>query len=352
MAGVLCLVSVIPAYADDISDTKQEGNKLEERKEQLVEEQKTLTEQLTKVLEEMQEMEKKLAAKDAEIEAAEEEYVQAKLEEARQYDKMKMRIRFMYENGDSQMLEVLFEAKSFSDFINKAEYINKISSTDREMLDSLELVVKQVEEKEKRLQKEDKVMEGLQNDLTKKHVEVEKLLKEKNTQLSDLEKEIGENAKKLQELIAKAKAQEEANANKGGYTSPGSDVVSGNGIFTHPCPQGHLTSGFGYRSFDNSFHKGADFGTYGAYVPTYAAAAGKVIIAGWSNSAGNWVVIDHGNGLVTKYMHHSSLSVSVGQSVRKGQQIGITGNTGYSAGVHLHFQVEKNGSAVDPFNYL
>lgn len=111
MAGVLCLVSVIPAYADDISDTKQEGNKLEERKEQLVEEQKTLTEQLTKVLEEMQEMEKKLAAKDAEIEAAEEEYVQAKLEEARQYDKMKMRIRFMYENGDSQMLEVLFEAK-------------------------------------------------------------------------------------------------------------------------------------------------------------------------------------------------------------------------------------------------
>ena len=95
-----------------------------------------------------------------------------------------------------------------------------------------------------------------------------------------------------------------------------------------------------------------DFGTGGQAVPTYAAAAGTVVIAGWSNSAGNWVVINHGNGIVTKYMHHSALCVSAGQTVSKGQQIGLTGTTGNSTGVHLHFQVEVNGVAVDPRTYL
>ena len=77
-----------------------------------------------------------------------------------------------------------------------------------------------------------------------------------------------------------------------------------------------------------------------------------MITAGWSNSAGNWVVIDHGNGLVTKYMHHSEILVSAGQTVKKGQQIGKVGSTGYSTGAHLHFQVELNGVAVNPDEYL
>ena len=71
-----------------------------------------------------------------------------------------------------------------------------------------------------------------------------------------------------------------------------------------------------------------------------------VIIAGYSSSAGNWVVIDHGNGLVTKYMHHSSICVSAGQYVERGQQIGAVGSTGQSTGPHLHFQVELNRVAV------
>ena len=128
-------------------------------------------------------------------------------------------------------------------------------------------------------------------------------------------------------------------------------MVSGSGQFTHPCPGATIWSTFGYRTFDNSFHKGLDLAA-GTGTPTYAAAAGTVIIAGWSDSAGNWVVIDHGNGLVTKYMHHSALAVSAGQSVVKGQQIGYVGNTGNSFGAHLHFQVEVNGTAVDPQSYL
>ncbi len=131
------------------------------------------------------------------------------------------------------------------------------------------------------------------------------------------------------------------------------NVVSGSGYFTHPCPgMTYQSSYFGeVRSFDSRPHKGNDYAAPTG-TPTYAAAAGTVITAGWSNSAGNWVVISHGNGLVTKYMHHSSICVSAGQRIAKGQQIGYVGSTGYSTGAHLHFQVELNGRPVNPNNYM
>lgn len=128
-----------------------------------------------------------------------------------------------------------------------------------------------------------------------------------------------------------------------------SDMI---GRFANPCPGAYLTSGFGYRTFDDSFHKGIDLGTNGYNLPTYAAEAGTVIKAEWDSTAGYWIVIDHGNGLITQYMHHKEIYVEEGQHVEKGQQIGLTGNTGNASGVHLHFQIEENGSAIDPVPYL
>ena len=115
-----------------------------------------------------------------------------------------------------------------------------------------------------------------------------------------------------------------------------------------------VTSEFGeYRSPSDPSHNGIDLASYGGIpVPTHAIADGVVEIAGFSPSAGNWVVIDHGNGIKAKYMHHSSIRVAVGQKVRKGEQIGNMGSTGQSTGVHLHLQVELNGVPVNPRNYI
>ena len=124
------------------------------------------------------------------------------------------------------------------------------------------------------------------------------------------------------------------------------------GRFANPCPGAQPTSGFGYRDFDKSFHKGLDLGTGSENIPTYAAEAGTVTYAAYDDTAGNMVIIDHGNGLVTKYMHHSELYVKTGDHVEKGQQIGLSGTTGDSTGNHLHFQVEENGVPVDPAEYL
>lgn len=124
------------------------------------------------------------------------------------------------------------------------------------------------------------------------------------------------------------------------------------GDFADPCPGSQVTSEFGWRQWSQSYHKGIDLGTGSENIPTYAVMAGTVVEAGWGGSAGNWIIIDHGDGIVTKYMHHSEMYVQAGDEVEKGEQIGLSGTTGRSTGNHLHFQLEIEGEAVDPYPYL
>lgn len=123
-----------------------------------------------------------------------------------------------------------------------------------------------------------------------------------------------------------------------------------------PCPSSYgITSPFGYRNAPtqgaSSYHQGVDFGA-STGSPIVAAASGTVTVATYSESAGNYVTISHGNGLYTVYMHASALYVKAGQKVSAGEQIAAVGSTGYSTGPHLHFGVMQNGTYVDPMNYL
>ena len=375
---VMSFGMVINVNATTIDEAQQKADVLEQQKSTAEAEKNSLNTQLNTILGEMEDAQTKLADKQTEIEEAEEALVQAKVEENTQYQSMKKRIKYMYENGNSQVIELLMESENIGEFLNKAEYISQISEYDRDMLDEFQAVVKEVEAEEATLQTEYEELEVLRDDLLVKQSNLESLLSEKNLQISDLEKQIGDNAALLQDLIAQAEAerlkQEQAavaaaaaaqqaaqqqaaqnSGNSGGgssYVPPVIDnVVSGNGQFTNPCPAGYVSSPFGYRDFDSSFHKGLDLAAPEG-TPTYAAADGVVLIAGWSDSAGNWIVIDHGNGFVGKYMHHSGLLVSAGQTVTKGQPIGLVGNTGNSFGAHLHFQLELNGAPVDPQAYF
>ena len=375
---VMSFGMVINVNATTIDEAQQKADALEQQKSTAEAEKNSLNTQLNTILGEMEDAQTKLADKQTEIEEAEEALVQAKVEENTQYQSMKKRIKYMYENGNSQVIELLMESENIGEFLNKAEYISQISEYDRDMLDEFQAVVKEVEAEEAALQTEYEELEVLRDDLLVKQSNLESLLSEKNLQISDLEKQIGDNAALLQDLIAQAEAerlkQEQAAAaaaaaaqqaaqqqaaqnsgNSGGgssYVPPVIDnVVSGNGQFTNPCPAGYVSSTFGYRDFDSSFHKGLDLAAPEG-TPTYAAADGVVLIAGWSDSAGNWIVIDHGNGFVGKYMHHSGLLVSAGQTVTKGQPIGLVGYTGNSFGAHLHFQLELNGAPVDPQAYF
>ena len=128
-------------------------------------------------------------------------------------------------------------------------------------------------------------------------------------------------------------------------------IFPGDAKLKNPCPLGTKSDGFGYRDFDNAFHQGLDIAAPEG-TPYFAAAPGTVVSAtndgGNNGGAGNWVVIDHGHGVVTKYMHSLHTFVKVGDIVLQGQHIGDVGETGAAYGAHLHFQVEIDGTAVDP----
>mgnify|MGYP000962971495 CR=1 FL=1 len=365
IAGVLSLSFIMPTYATDLSDAQQKAQQLEEQKKAAESEKSSLAEQLNTIVTDMKKSEEDMTKKESEIEKAEEELVNAKVDEQNQYESMKKRIKYIYENGSSEFLEIMLEAKDMADFLNKAEYATKMSEYDRDMLKKFQKLVKKVEEEEAKLNKEYEELHTLQASLTEKQTAVEKLLTEKASEIASIESEMTEvqglitaakeAERRRQEAEEAAKQQAQHNNGNSGGTA-GDSVVSGNGFFTHPCPGmsyqssyfGEVREGIG----DSRPHKGHDYAAAPG-TPIYAAAAGKVTTAGYSISAGYWVVINHGNGLVTKYMHMWQMPyVSTGQTVEKGQNIGGVGTTGQSTGNHLHFQVELNGVPVNPSNYM
>lgn len=355
---VLCLGMAIQANATEISETQKKAEELEKKKKDAEKEKQSLEKQLESIVSEMEGTKTKIEEKETEISAKEEELIQAKVDENDQYESMKKRIKYMYENGNAQFVEILCESKSIGEFLNNAEYITTISEYDRNMLVEFQAVVKDVEEQEAALQAEYDELETMQNDLITKQDNVTELMETKDAEIEQISSDLGDTKDKLSELQAAAAAAErkQQEKNSGYSNNAGASVITGNGIFTHPCPgYTYISSEFGYREQPiagaSTNHKGMDFAAP-IGTPIYAAASGTVTSASYSGNAGNMIVINHGNGLQTYYMHCNSMYVRAGQTVSKGQNIGAVGSTGNSSGPHLHFQVMQNGTPVNPRNYL
>lgn len=355
---VLCLGMAIQANATEISETQKKAEELEKKKKDAEKEKQSLEKQLESIVSEMEGTKTKIEEKETEISAKEEELIQAKVDENDQYESMKKRIKYMYENGNTQFVEILCESKSIGEFLNNAEYITTISEYDRTMLVEFQAVVKDVEEQEAALQAEYDELETMQNDLITKQDSVTELMETKDAEIEQISSDLGDTKDKLSELQAAAAAAErkQQEKNSGYSNNAGASVITGNGTFTHPCPgYTYISSEFGYREQPiagaSTNHKGMDFAAPTG-TPIYAAASGTVTSASYSGNAGNMIVINHGNGLQTYYMHCNSMYVRAGQTVSKGQNIGAVGSTGNSSGPHLHFQVMQNGTPVNPRNYL
>ncbi|QDW73396.1 peptidoglycan DD-metalloendopeptidase family protein [Lachnospiraceae bacterium KGMB03038] len=347
----LCFGMTFQVQATGLQEKREQLNDLEKEKAAAEQEKADLSKQLETVVAEMETMKGEIEKKEAEITVKEEELIQAQIDENDQYESMKKRIKYMYENGSSQFIEVLCEAKDITDFLNKAEYISNISDYDRDMLKQFQDIVAEVEAQEKQLQAEYDEMEQMQNDLIEKQSSIESLIDAKDTEIGEMSDQLAE----LKEAVATAERKQQERASS--YSnSAGASVVTGNGTFTHPCPgYTRISSYFGWREQPlpgaSTNHKGMDFAAPTG-TPIYAAAGGTVTSAGYSGNAGNLIIINHGNGLQTYYMHCHQIYVRAGQKVSKGQNIAIVGTTGNSTGPHLHFQVMSGGTPVNPQNYL
>ncbi|MFJ7932202.1 peptidoglycan DD-metalloendopeptidase family protein [Peribacillus sp. NPDC096448] len=156
------------------------------------------------------------------------------------------------------------------------------------------------------------------------------------------------NGKKISETIVKKEVTEKA---KTEITRKGTKVIpsQGSGTYSWPADGGYISSKQGQRW--GKLHKGIDIARPTTRTIT-AADHGIIETAGNSGGYGNKITINHNNGYKTVYAHLDSIDVKAGQKIEKGMKIGMMGSTGHSTGVHLHFEIYKNGSLVNPLNYI
>ncbi len=288
---------------------------------------------------------------------------------------LKERLRVMYKTKDVSYLEILLASENITDLLSNVNNIQRIVDYDREVLENLESNKKKHEAQKRSLEASKTKMTKIQEQMKSEQASMEQNMSVQLTEKHKLAQDIGklrlqeeelqrESAsieKQIQAILAE-KAKEEAKKNKNKNTNTNTNTKSGSttnysgGSMRWPLAvRGTITSTYGSRSDPingvSSFHQGLDIAAPRG-TAVYAAADGTVIYSGYRNSYGNVVMINHGGGIVTVYAHNSSLVAKKGQEVKKGDIISKVGSTGYSTGNHLHFEVRKNGSTVNPRGYI
>lgn len=355
-------VSMLKSNMTDVEKLKKE---LEKSKNNLTAYVTELDTQLSNIQDKIDEYKDLITEKESEIEQTTEELNAAVTKQEEQYEAMKARIKFMYESGDSLYMDLLFSADSFVDMINKADYIEALSAYDRNQLDEYINTSEMIALCKAELEAEKEVLDEAKLAVEDEEAAVSTLISEKESQLLSVSADISTKEAAIKEYEAQIAAEnEEIKALEKAVAEEKARLAAANakarvydgGMFSWPCPSyTKISDEFGNRTDPilgiTKFHNGLDLAApYGSVI--YAAYDGDVVAATYSSSMGNYIMIDHGDGLYTIYMHASALYVSKGQSVYKGQSIAAVGSTGRSTGNHLHFSVRLNGSYVNPWNYL
>ncbi len=353
------------AMKSNLTDLKKLQDELKASKNDLNAYVQQLDASLSSIQANIDELNDKITEKENEIEETEQELEEAQKQQEDQYESMKERIRFMYERGDQAYLEMLIESGSFNEMLNKAEYIENLSQYDRNKLEEYITTTKMVKLTKEALEEEKITLDEAKADLAAEEASMQALINDKTSEINSLSADINNKEAaikeyeasiaeqnstiaELEKIVAEEKKQLEAQNKQ-------ARVYNG-GMFTWPCPSyTRISDDYGNRMHPTlgvvKFHAGVDMAAPGGS-SILAAYDGTVVAAAYSSSMGNYVMIDHGSGLYTVYMHASALYVSKGQEVSKGATIAAVGSTGRSTGNHLHFAVRLNGSYVNPWNYL
>ena len=401
-------ISYNKSYEEKLKEAQENKKKLEEDRKAIIEENARLEElksdilnyiqeldmQLNELTLHIEELEASILAAQEELKVTQADLVIARETEANQYETMKKRIQYLYENGSEDILDAFLSSGSIVDFLNQVEYAKKISEYDSNLLqrykETKETIIKQEAYLESKLeeltmleenalfeqetllklsaQKGEEILKyteaiGVNEELfaeyseeiTAENANIENIEEEERKGIEEEErkrKEEEERQRKLEEERKKKLEEERKNA-ASSITKTDNTSISD---MIWPLPgDGRVYSKFGYRIAPkkgaSTYHQGWDIGgEMGASI--VATLAGTVTKATYSVSGGNYVEIDHGDGVATRYLHCSKLLVSVGDYVKQGEVIAKVGSTGISTGPHLHYSIVINGTYVDPEKYI
>ena len=416
ITGVLALFLVgamIPAtaLADDIDDTQQAIDDIEDKQAQNADDQQAVQEQkdevdaqIVQIQDELKELNTEIDAKQGEVDAKQKE-VDAKQEEINlkkkeiedqkaaigdREDGIASRLRIMYKNGSVGFFDILLNSRDLSEFLSNLSMVQRIYESDQNTLaelqkeyealqkklneledakDELTAVQGALQEEQSALETKQGEAEALEGKLQEKAGELQAKLEEFQAQADALAAELAAQQALYEEQLAAQRAAQQAAAepvpvDEDGdgvvdyYEEPDPNVVTGSVSFIWPT-QGIITSRFGGRdqiagiSIDTTYHGALDIANAQG-TPIYAACGGVVTATMDYSPWGNYITIYHGDGFSTAYWHlmDGGIAVAEGQYVEQGQLIGYMGMTGYATGPHLHFEVRVDGVAVDPELYL
>lgn len=348
---------------NSLSDVKKLVKQLENEKSDLKNYVVQLDNTLAAIEEKITNLLMQITRKEADIIEAQEQLVHAKEVEANQYESMGERIKYSYEKGTYHYLQLLFTASSFSDLLNKLTYEEEMARYEKDKLDEYIEAREYVELCEQQLQVEKQYLDAMKVSVENEQTAVETLIEAKKQEIEKYENSISSQEKAIKEYEADIAEQneiikqlEKAVEEEKKKLLANSAIKYDGGTFAFPLESyTRISDNYGWRIHPTlhvkQFHNGVDFAAPKG-TPIYAAYDGDVVAATYSSTMGNYIMIDHGSGLYTIYMHASKLYVSKGDKVIKGEKIAGVGTTGRSTGNHLHFSVRLNGDYVSPWNYL
>ncbi|MFY3791524.1 murein hydrolase activator EnvC family protein [Ureibacillus sp. MALMAid1270] len=359
----------------EIKEKSSEINSIEGKLEQLVAQIETLGQKITSTNTEITTVNGEIEEANNNIKSLEEEItiLQGKIEQRDEL--LQERARAIQENGTVDYLDVLLGANSFVDFIDRFSAVNTLIEADRQIMreqqDDQNLLEEQklvLENTKKELEDKKAELQRLKESLTSQKAEKDRYIDELEAEQKKLqnekkllEEEYSEYLKLSKELEDAIKKEQQRQLEELKKRNNGSIPNTSDGTFMKPT-NGRLTSPWGWRNlgYGAEFHYGIDLAN-STGTPVVAAAGGIVTYAAPLSSYGNCIIVTHSvNGQIytTVYAHLSSIQVSTGQSVGKGQQIGLMGSTGRSTGPHLHFEIhtgpwngQKSGN-VNPLRYI
>ncbi|MGI6357996.1 MAG: murein hydrolase activator EnvC family protein [Bacillota bacterium] len=373
IAVALCLVVALTLpvlAADDLASKQAEYQKIQKEIQQLEQKinsankaAKTVTSEINRLDKEISQaeqqlvyLENRLATTEAELKATEAELAKTEDNLAQREEMLKTRIRALYERGPVSYLEVLLDAHSFSDLINRVGLLKQVVRQDVAIVDTIKIEREEIVERQAYLESRRQEVEMLVNETSRSRNQLASRKADRTSYMQKLTSDSASYAAALAKLEQTEKELErlirEAQAN-----SPGGAV--GTGTYTWPAPgYKKINSPYGWRTLlgKRSFHAGVDIGSpMGAKI--VAVDNGTVLYSGWLGDYGQVVIIDHGknaNGksISTVYAHNSVLLVKTNDKVLKGQQISKAGSTGFSTGPHLHFEYRIDGAKVNPLDYV
>ena len=381
-------------YQKILDDTKSDIAEKEEYKSALVSKVQVLDEKIAVTRE-------KISSLNDDIKEKQDAYDKGLSEVEDQFDALANRLRILYMSGNATDLEIIFGAKDFSDLIDKMELVKSLANSDKELISEIQTKLDELSTKKESLEADKKDLETQQASLKSDQDEFNKLISDNDEilknlyasnseaqhslesaalQSDEIEAKISEYyaaQKAAAEQAAKASQSSSSSSSSSGSSSSGSSssgssssgsssviVPSGSG-FAWPTPGFTYLSSEWFEDREVYNHGGIDIAGAGIMgTPVVAAADGTVIASNsscthnWGKSYscgcgggyGNYVMISHAGGKMTVYGHLTSLTVSTGQTVSRGQVIGYVGSTGNSTGPHLHYECRLNGVRYNPMS--